>query len=609
MLKPRSMIKTPRFLKSYFLLKPLFLIFLTSSAVLDVKAQQASDSVAPEFSSKASTTLLNNTLHSKTASANEFIAITAHPLATQAAFDVLKKGGSAVDAMVAVQTVLGLVEPQSSGLGGGAFALYYDAKQKKLTSFDGRETAPLKASPELFMSDKTTPMQFFDAVVGGRSVGTPGTVKLLWEMHKNYGVQSWEMLLMPAIQLATNGFTVTERMAASVERDKDRLSIDPEAAAYFYPKGEAIQEGSLLKNPAYAETLISLSKNGGDSFYRSDISKAIIEKVQHASNKGQLSQEDFEAYKVIERKTSCMDYREFNVCGMGPPSSGAISVNQILGILENFELHKRSQDDPTTWQLIAEASRLAFADRGQYIADPDFTDIPKGLMNKSYLTSRSKIIKAGQASPAISYGLPPGFEDNKLETGNSPEQESTTHFVIVDKEGNIVSMTSTIENAFGSRLMVKGFLLNNELTDFSFLPKKNGQLVANRVEAGKRPRSSMAPTIVFKVNPNGEQIPYLALGSPGGSRIINFVANALIRILEWNEHLQVAFDSPHIINRFGKMELEQDTQAVGWSEGFQKMGYPITQQDINSGLHGVMFQKEGMFGAADKRREGTVKGQ
>mgnify|MGYP003665533296 FL=1 len=599
------MIKALGFFKSYLLRPILFLVVISISLGFNVQAEQASDSVAPEFSTNP-TIVPSNT--SKTVLANKFIAVTAHPLATQAAFDVLENGGSAVDAMVAVQTVLGLVEPQSSGLGGGAFVLYYDAKQKKLSTFDARETAPLKASPELFMSDDTTPMQFFEAVVGGRSVGTPGTVKLLWEMHKLYGKDSWAELLVPAMKLATDGFSVSQRMAVSIARDQGRLDLDSEAAAYFYPKGQALQAGSLLKNKAYAQTLQALSKQGGDHFYQSDISKAIINKVQHSTNKGYLSQEDFHAYKLIQRDAVCMEYHAFDVCGMGPPSSGSISVNQILGIVENFDLSKRAHNSPLTWQLISEASRLAFADRGQYIADPDFFEVPNGLLNKNYLASRSELIKTGQANSNISYGIPPDLKQHNLESGNSPEQESTTHFVIVDNKGNIVSMTSTIENAFGSRLMVKGFLLNNELTDFSFLPKDNGQLVANSVEAGKRPRSSMAPTIVFRSNAKGEKVPYLALGSPGGSRIINFVANSLIRVLDWNVDLQSAFDSPHIINRFGRMELEQDTSITKWSKDFQEMGYPSSEQDINSGLHGVIFKENGMLGAADKRREGSVKG-
>ena len=504
------MIKALGFFKSYLLRPILFLVVISISLGFNVQAEQASDSVAPEFSTKPSTVQSSS---AKTALANKFIAVTAHPLATQAAFDVLEKGGSAVDAMVAVQTVLGLVEPQSSGLGGGAFVLYYDAKQKKLSTFDARETAPLKASPELFMSDDTTPMQFFEAVVGGRSVGTPGTVKLLWEMHKLYGKDSWAELLVPAMKLATDGFSVSQRMAVSIARDQGRLDLDSEAAAYFYPKGQALQAGSLLKNKAYAQTLQALSKQGGDHFYQSDISKAIINKVQHSTNKGYLSQEDFHAYKLIQRDAVCMEYHAFDVCGMGPPSSGSISVNQILGIVENFDLSKRAHNSPLTWQLISEASRLAFADRGQYIADPDFFEVPNGLLNKNYLASRSELIKTGQANSNISYGIPPDLKQHNLESGNSPEQESTTHFVIVDNKGNIVSMTSTIENAFGSRLMVKGFLLNNELTDFSFLPKDNGQLVANSVEAGKRPRSSMAPTIVFRSNAKGEKVPRLCENS------------------------------------------------------------------------------------------------
>lgn len=594
----RNMIRHPLFPASYF----LALTLLTVTTIPSTYAQQLSDSVAPELSTKLEAS------SSKRAFSKEFIAVTAHPLATQAAFDILEKGGSAVDAMVAVQTVLGLVEPQSSGLGGGAFALYYDAKEKKLRTFDGRETAPLDASPELFMADDTTAMQFFEAVVGGRSVGTPATVKLLWDLHKRFGKQPWSDLLNPAIELSEKGFIVSERMAESIARDKGRLDLDPEAAAYFYPNNEAVEEGSLLINTAYAETLRALAKNGGDYFYQPDISKAIIDKVQHSPNKGFLSQKDFDAYKVIEREASCMEYRAFNICGMGPPSSGAISVNQILGILENFDLSKMPNNKPTTWQLISEASRLAFADRGHYIADPDYVHVPKGLLDKTYLALRSQLIKVGQANPDISYGILPEHKESKLVSGNSPEQESTTHFVIVDKEGNIISMTSTIENAFGSRLMVKGFLLNNELTDFSFSPTKEGQLVANRVEAGKRPRSSMAPTLVFSMNKKGDKIPYLALGSPGGSRIINFVANTLIRVLDWNEDLQAAFDSPHTINRFGKMELEEDTTAIEWAEDFKKMAYSVSEQDINSGLHGVLFTKDGMYGAADKRREGTVKG-
>lgn len=584
----------------------LFILFLSAFSQLSI-AQQASDSVAPEFGFEEKSSSYNH--HEPAFIAKEYMAVTAHPLATKSAIEILKAGGTVIDAMVAVQTVLGLVEPQSSGLGGGAFALYYDAKTKKLHSFDGRETAPFTATPDLFMSDQTTPMQFFEAVVGGRSVGTPGTVKLLWELHKKYGNQKWAELLKPAIELAETGFHVTPRLAASVKKDQSRLVSDNDTAAYFLPNGSPIETGYLLKNSDYAQTLQSLAKHGGDYFYDSEISKAIVKKINDSKNKGFLSQKDFNRYKIIERPASCADYKEFSVCGMGPPSSGALTINQILGILENYDLASRSSNNPITWQIIAEASRLSFADRGQYIADPDFFKVPTGLTDKAYLKQRSNEITLGKVNISIAAGAPPDLQNASIQTGNSPEQESTTHFVIVDKQGNILSMTSTIENAFGSRLMVKGFLLNNELTDFSFLPNKDGKNVANRVEPGKRPRSSMAPTIVFKNKVDDTKEPYIALGSPGGSRIINFVANTLISVLDWQEDLQTAINKPHIINRFGKMELEENTKISEWDKEFQKMGYPVTIQNINSGLHGVMFTKSGMIGAADKRREGLVLGK
>tara|TARA_R110002072_G_scaffold97528_2_gene214459 strand:- start:13145 stop:14944 length:1800 start_codon:yes stop_codon:yes gene_type:complete len=580
---------------SFFL---ILLIGLSSTAF----AQQASDLVAPEQGHNNPSFKQSEVI--KPEYASEFIAVTAHPLASQAAYAILNKGGSVMDAMVTAQTVLGLVEPQSSGLGGGAFTLFYDAQKQILKTFDGRETAPLASSENLFMSDETSPMQFFEAVVGGRSVGTPGTVKLLWELHKQYGKLEWSEVLQPAINMATQGFRVTPRLAQSVMHDSRNLKQDPEAAAYFLPHGSAIQTGDILKNPAYADTLAKLAKHGGDYFYDSEISKAIIDKVSQSSNKGLLSQADFDSYKLIERSPICSAFYRYKVCGMGPPSSGAIAVGQILSLVEHKNIHAYDSEEPLTWQIIAEASQLAFADRGQYLADPDFFNVPQGLLDNSYLKKRSLEITPSKKNKNISFGYPPGYENKTLQRGNSPEQESTSHFVLVDKTGNIISMTSTIENGFGSRLMVKGFLLNNELTDFSFSPTKGGSLVANRVEAGKRPRSSMAPTIVFK-----NDKPYLALGSPGGSRIINFVAHALIRVLAWNENLQQAFNQAHIINRFGRMEIEQNTHAASWQAFFEKRAYTTVLQDINSGLHGVHFTEKGMAGAADKRREGVVIGK
>jgi gamma-glutamyltranspeptidase/glutathione hydrolase len=571
-------------------------------------AQQVTDNYAPEAGSAGQSSFASNDSETKSRHAQEFIVVAAHPEASQAGYDVLSQGGNAIDAMVAVQAVLGLVEPQSSGLGGGAFLLYYDAAKRQLTTFDGRETAPQRAPDDLFIGPDKTPMQFFDAVVGGRSVGTPGTVKLLSDVHGRFGSRAWSTLLAPAIELARNGFNVTPRLARAVANDAIYLQRDPEAAHYFFPKGEAIQTGQNLKNPAYAKTLVMLAKQGGDAFYDKENARTISDKVRRSANPGYLSIDDFADYRVVERAAVCSDYQQYEVCGMGPPSSGAVSVNQTLGILEPLSLRDKEPESALAWQLVAEASRLAFADRGLYLADPDFVAPAKGLLDPAYLRSRAALITPNKAAAEVSAGRPTS-DSARYVQGVSPAQASTTHFVIVDKQGNIVSMTSTIENGFGSRLMVNGFLLNNELTDFSFTSQNQKGLIANRVEAGKRPRSSMAPTIVFKKGEGVVREPFLALGSPGGSRIINYVANSLIRILDWGFTLQQAFDAPHIVNRFGVMDIESGSKAEALNSEFQNMGYQTSVRGLNSGLHGVKFEKAGMVGAADRRREGGVMGR
>lgn len=568
-------------------------LLILASCLSSVSAEQITDQFAPESG--------ETKIHKKAVDAKEYMVVAAHPLASKAGMEILEQGGNATDAMVAVQTVLGLVEPQSSGLGGGAFLLYFDAKQNQLTTFDARETSPIQAPVNLFMVDDDTPMNFLDAVVGGRSVGTPATPKLLWERHKSSGQLSWSAVLQPAIRIAEEGFTVTERLASSIKKDKENLKKDATAKAYFFPNGKALATGDLLKNPEYAKTLRTLAKKGGDHFYSKAFSQKIVDKVHQATNSGYLTFWDFNSYNIKERTPECLNYRGYEVCGMGPPSSGAISVNQTLGILENFDLPSMNPNDAKAWHLIAEASRLAFADRGIYIADPAFVKIPKNLQNEVYLKKRATLIKPDQAAEFAAPGSP---EQSNLIPAKSPELESTTHFVIVDKQGNIVSMTSTIENRFGSRLMVNGFLLNNELTDFSFSPSKNRKLVANRVEGGKRPRSSMAPTMVFK---DGK--PYMALGSPGGSRIIPYVAKTLVATLDWNMPLQDAFDLPHIINRFGTMDIEQGSSAEELAQTFKDMAYEVSIRDLNSGLHGVHFTEQGMIGAADPRREGVAMGK
>jgi len=570
------------------------LLFLSISANA---TSQITDSIAPEL---ASTLTIKQSVTAK-----KYMVAAANPLAVQAGYDVLKKGGNAADALVTVQTVLGLVEPQSSGLGGGAFLVYYDAKLKTITTFDGRETAPLAARPELFQDDHGEPLQFYDAVVGGRSVGTPGTVKLLATLHKKYGKKSWPELLSPAITLATKGFVVSERLASSITKDKARLSRYPETKAYFFtPDGTPLKQGSTLKNKAYAHTLLSLAKMGESAFYQGQITKDMVRKITGVSdNPGYLSLADFSNYKVIERKTVCAPYHQYNICGMGPPSSGALTLGQILGVVSHFDLKGMGYHNPIAWQLIGDASRLAFADRGRYMADTDFVPLPQGLLDPKYLAKRAQLIEKGRALTHISAGSPPWKQKIALADDQSIELPSTTHIVITDQEGNIISMTSTIENGFGSRIMSNGFLLNNELTDFSFRSHKNGIPIANRVEPGKRPRSSMTPTIVMK---NGK--PYMAIGSPGGSRIIGYVATTLIAHLDWGMDIQQAINMPHLINRFGTYDLEKGTTAENLKEPLENMGFTVNIRDLNSGLHAILFQQGQLIGAADPRREGIALG-
>ncbi|WP_245832220.1 gamma-glutamyltransferase [Oceanospirillum sanctuarii] len=562
-----------------------------------LQAQQVADQVAPEAASQRS----ENRAHI----AKDFIVAAANPYAVEAGYQVLKEGGSAIDAMVTVQTVLGLTEPQSSGLGGGAFMLYYDAKKRQLTTFDGRETAPLAATPELFQDKDGKPLKFFDAVVGGRSVGTPGTVKLMSDTHQRFGKLDWARLLQPAKQLAEDGFIVSPRLAGAITKDQDRLSRYPDTRDYFFTAdGKPLPEGYRLTNKDYAETLGLLAKEGAEAFYHGKIGQELVRKVQGITdNPGLLTENDLKSYRIKERPAVCAPYRSYDVCGMGPPSSGALTVGQILGIVASFDLKSLGADNPKSWQIIGDASRLAFADRGRYMADTDYVPMPQGLLDAGYLKQRAELIQPGKPLDTVEAGEPAWSQPIALADDISLELPSTSHLVIVDREGNIVSMTTTIENGFGSRVMSGGFLLNNELTDFSFASHKNGFPIANRLEPGKRPRSSMAPTLVMK---DGK--PYLAIGSPGGSRIIGYVASALIAHLDWGMSLQDAISKPHLINRFGTFDLEAGTSAEKLKAPLEVMGYKVSVRDLNSGLHGVLFKDGKLIGAADPRREGIVLG-
>lgn len=578
-----------------------FIGLVLSGAALSIQAaSQQTDSVAPEAGVSA------RLAETVAATAQKFMVVTANPRATDVGYQVLKQGGHAMDAMVAVQAMLGLVEPQSSGLGGGAFLVYLDAKSGQLTTFDARETAPLKVTPQLFQDQQGEPLKFYDAVVGGRSVGTPGTPKLMFDMHQRYGKLSWSELLVPSIQTAEVGFDVSPRLAASIASDSERLSRYPDTAAYFFNSdGMPLTTGQRLVNVAYADTLKALAENGIEPFYKGKIGEAMVNKVATIpDNPGYLSLIDLQSYQVKERPPVCVDYREYEVCGMGPPSSGALTLGQILGVLNNFELSELGADSPEAWRLIGEASRLAFADRGRYIADTDFVPLPDGLLDPAYLAERAALIKPGAVLESVTPGEPRwGKVVLSYADDNAIELPSTSHFSIVDAEGNIVSMTTTIENGFGSRVMSQGFLLNNELTDFSFSSYSDGLPIANRVEPGKRPRSSMAPTILLK---DGQ--PYMAIGSPGGSRIIGYVANALISHIDWGMDIQKSIEQPHLVNRFGTYDIEADTPAVALQPALEALGYKVSVRDLNSGLHAIQLTDGGLRGGIDPRREGTARG-
>lgn len=575
-------------------------------------AQQAADAVAPETAtpggaveavSPAVAAALAAKAGGRPVVAQDWMIAAANPHAAQAGAAILRAGGSAADAMVAAQAVLGLVEPQSSGLGGGAFLVWYDAQSGDLTTLDGRETAPLSAGPTLFQDDQGEPLKFFDAVVGGRSVGTPGTPALLAEAHRRWGRSAWPALFRDAIALAEGGFAVSPRLAGLVARDADRLARFPATAAYFLPGGVPLAEGQVLRNPAYADTLRQLAGQGAGAFYTGPVAADIVRAVRTApGNPGVLSQVDLSVYQVRERPPVCVSYRAHEVCGMGPPSSGALTVGQILGMLDNHDLP--GPQDPEAWRLIGDASRLAFADRGRYMADSDFVPMPtKGLVDAAYLARRAELLQGDDALPEVAPGSPDFDHAANWADDAAIEFPSTSHLSVVDRYGNVLSMTTTIENAFGSRLMVRGFLLNNELTDFSFRTQRDGVPIANRVEPGKRPRSSMAPTIVMK-----DGRPVLAVGSPGGSRIIGYVAKTVIAWLDWGMDVQQAVALPHAVNRFGPYDLEAGTQAEALLAPLQAMGYEAAAREMNSGLHAIAIG-ETLQGGADPRREGIALGE
>ncbi|MEX3773841.1 gamma-glutamyltransferase [Pseudomonas sp. MYb118] len=573
--------------------------------------------IAPEAASGFRTDL-------QTRHATRHMAAAANPLAAEAGRAMLRQGGSAIDAAIAMQAVLTLVEPQSSGIGGGAFIVFWDGMQVR--TFDGRETAPAGATEKLFLQADGQPMGFTQAQIGGRSVGTPGVLRALELAHRQYGRLPWAQLFEPAIKLAEQGFPISPRLHQLIAADSS-MTRSADMMAYFRNSdGSPKAVGTPLKNPALAAVFKRIANEGADAFYQGPIAEEIVAKVQGHANPGSLSLNDLKGYVARERAPLCTDYKRWQVCGMAPPSSGGIAVAQTLGTLQALEARdprytlaalkpvKSAQPAgiepaPEAVHLIAEAERLAYADRAQYVADTDFVPVPvKGLLDSTYLASRAALIgerSMGTAKP----GTPPGIQV-AYAPDRSPLRISTSQVVAVDDQGGAVSMTTTVESAFGSHLMVQGFMLNNQMTDFSFIPEENGKKVANRVEPGKRPRSSMAPTLIFD-RQNGELL--ATLGSPGGSQIIEYVVKSSIGLLDWNLDAQTAINLPNFGSRNGPTELEQGQFSAGLIQALKAKGHNVTEIDMTSGTQAIVRVRDAnghatLAGGADPRREGEALG-
>ncbi len=538
--------------------------------------------------------------------ARHFMVAAANPLAVDAGYAMLAKGGSAVDAAIAVQLVLGLVEPQSSGLGGGAFMLVRDARNGQLVAYDGRETAPAAAKPERFLDRDGRPLPFHEAVVGGRSVGVPGVPRLLALAHARHGRLPWATLFAPAIALAENGFAVSPRLHTLIA--SERYFTQPRIRAYFLDAdGAPLAVGQRLRNPAYAATLRTLARDGADAFYTGALAQDIVDTANgYAANPGDLTLADLAGYRAIAREPVCGGYRSYRVCGAPPPSSGGIALAQTLAMLAPLDLRAMGAGSLWSVHFISEAERLAYADRDAYVADPAFADVPAGLLDPAYLQTRAALIRSDAVFGYATAGTPPRVAQAPT-AGAAAEFASTSQIVVVDARGDAVSMTTTIENQFGSRLMTSGgYLLNNELTDFSFVPADaQGRAVANRVEAGKRPRSTMAPTIVLD---RAGRV-YMLTGSPGGPAIVEYVAKAVIGVIDWQLDPQAAVALGNFGSHNGPTKLESDTAVASLAPKLRAMGYDVSVGHETSGLQAIVRAPDGWIGGTDPRREGVVRGQ
>lgn len=533
------------------------------------------------------------------------MVVSGHALASEAGLAMLRAGGTAVDAAVAVQAVLALVEPQSSGIGGGAFLLHWDADARALSAWDGRETAPAALRPDHFLRNGE-PMPFAEAVVGGRAVGVPGVLRMLEAAQLAHGRLPWATLFQPAIRLAEEGFAISPRLARAIAA-APALRRDPAARALFFDAaGAPLAEGALLRNPALAETLRAIAERGADALYRDAIAADIVRAVRSHANPGLMTTDDLAAYAPRRAEAVCLPYRAVTVCGP-PPPSGAAVVLQILGLLGHVEMGGLDPRGADAAMLLGEAGRLAFADRNAYLADPAHVPVPlAGLLDPAYLALRAQSLSVERAQAAPRPGNPRRF--GPAPPGQPPQPEAgTSHLSIRDAEGRALSMTTTIEGPFGAHVMVRGFLLNNQLTDFSFAPSLGGRPVANRAEGGKRPRSSMSPVIVFR---DGEA--EIIAGSPGGARIIGYVAQALVAMLDWNLDPQAAAGLPHVGALHGTVELEEATAAAGLAGELTSRGLPVELRVMPSGLNLIRVQRGAggsrLLGGADPRREGAVAG-
>ena len=565
----------------------LCLSILTFSAVLTLESAKADDEFNPSRAPVEATRQM---------------IVAGHPLAAEAGLEMLREGGSAADAAIAAQMVLNLVEPQSSGIGGGGFLLHYSAANAFVNAYDGRETAPAAATPDRFLDENSQPRSRADVIPGGLSVGVPGLVAMLELVHADHGVLPWARLFEPAIELAENGFPVSERLSRMLSEAGPDIFADSARAYFFDESGAARPSGFVLKNPELADTLRRIATEGGDAFYLGEIARDIAVAVRSSTtNPGDMTPQDIADYVAHRRQPVCGRYQRRTICGMGPPSSGALTILQTLALAERPFMGR--QFSARALHLVAEAGKLAFADRNRFIADSDFVDIPD-LLDPDYLSERRNLISTSRTMGRAEAGTPPDApRAGRDGTRTSP---GTTHLSVVDADGNAVALTSTIETRFGSRVMVRGFLLNNELTDFSFaFEDDEGSPIANRVEPGKRPRSSMAPTLVFA--PEGDL--EMVLGAPGGSLIIPYVVKAIIGHVDWSLDAQTIVELPNFAGRNRAFEIEERYANMPVIDQLRALGHEIRTRPMPSGLNVIIRKSDGRLeGGADPRREGMAAG-